>query len=56
MGFKKYQKSESVENVNEKEQEVISGHLQKTAKSAVSEMTEEEKNNLIEDLQENKNA
>jgi len=53
MGFKKYQKAEEIENVTEK----VSGHLEKTAKSSVSEMTDEEKNNLNEDLQkENDNA
>ena len=57
MGFKKFQKSESVENVNEEEQKVIDGHLQRTAKVAVSEMTDEEKNDLNADLnKENDNA
>ena len=57
MGFKKFQKSESVENVNEEEQKVIDGHLQRTAKGSVSEMTDEEKNDLNADLnKENDNA
>jgi hypothetical protein len=57
MGFKKFQKSESVENVNEEEQKVIDGHLQRTAKVSVSEMTDEEKNDLNADLnKENDNA
>lgn len=56
MAFKKYQKSENVENVTEEERSVIDNHLQRTSKSAVSDMTEEEKNELNKDLQENKNA
>lgn len=57
MGFKKFQKSEKIENVNEEEKQVIDNHLQRTAKVSVSEMTEEEKNDLNEDLQEkNDNA
>ena len=57
MGFKKFQKSESVENVNEEEKKVIDGHLQRTAKVSVSEMTDEEKNDLNADLnKENDNA
>lgn len=50
MGFRKFQKSESMENVTDEEQQVIDTHLQRTAKSAVSQMTEEEKNNLNVDL------
>lgn len=57
MGFKKFQKSEKIENMNEEEKQVIDNHLQRTAKVSVSEMTEEEKNDLNEDLQEkNDNA
>lgn len=57
MGFQKFQKSDKIENVNEEEKQVIQNHLQRTAKVSVSEMTEEEKNNLNEDLQEkNDNA
>lgn len=57
MGFQKFQKSDKIENVNEEEKQVIQDHLQRTAKVSVSEMTEEEKNNLNEDLQEkNDNA
>ena len=57
MGFKKFQKSEKIENVNEEEKQVIDNHLQRTAKVSVSEMTEEEKNDLNKDLQEkNDNA
>lgn len=57
MGFQKFQKSESVENVTEEEKQVIDSHLQRTAKTAVSEMTEEEKNELNADLnKENDNA
>lgn len=57
MGFQKFQKSESVENVTEEEKKVIDSHLQRTAKTAVSEMTEEEKNDLNADLnKENDNA
>jgi len=55
MGFQKFQKSENMENVNEEEKQVIDKHLQRTAKTAVSEMTEEEKNNLNVDLQEKNN-
>lgn len=50
MGFQKFQKSEKLENVTEEEQQVIDTHLQRTAKTAVSEMTEEEKNDLNVDL------
>lgn len=53
MGFKKYQKSEQVDIVTEEEKKVIDSHLQRTAKTAVSEMTEEEKDNLNSDLKEN---
>ena len=57
MGFQKYQKSEELKNVNKKENSVIKEHLAKTSKASVSEMTDEEKNRLNEDLQkENKNA
>lgn len=57
MGFQKYQKSENLENVTEDEKQVIDNHLQRTAKTSVSEMTEEEKNELNVDLQkENDNA
>ena len=57
MGFQKFQKSEKLENVTEEEKQVIDQHLQKTAKVAVSEMTEDEKNDLNVDLQkENDNA
>lgn len=57
MGFQKFQKSENMENVTEEEKQVIDTHLQRTAKTAVSEMTEEEKNELNVDLsKENKNA
>lgn len=50
MGFQKFQKSENMENVTEEEKQVIDTHLQRTAKTAVSEMTQEEKNDLNEDL------
>jgi hypothetical protein len=46
-----------MENVTEEEKQVIDTHLQRTAKTAVSEMTEEEKNELNVDLnKENENA
>lgn len=57
MGFQKYQKSENLENVTEEEKKVINDHLNKTAKTSISDMTEEERNSLSEDLQkENDNA
>lgn len=57
MGFQKYQKSENIENVTDEEKEIIKDHLDKTAKTSVSDMTEDERNSLNEDLQkENDNA
>lgn len=57
MGFQKYQKSEDLKNVTEEEKKVIEGHLSKTAKTSVSDMTDEEKDSLSKDLQkENKDA
>lgn len=57
MGFKKFQKAEKVDVVTDDEQKIINDHLQRTAKTSVSEMTEEEKNDLNVDLQkENENA
>jgi len=53
VGFQKFQKSEEVENVTEE----VKVHLEKTAKSSVSEMSEEEKKELNKDLnKENENA
>jgi hypothetical protein len=51
MGFQKFQKSENLESVTEEEGVVIKTHLQRTAKTSVSEMTEKEKNDLNVDLQ-----
>jgi hypothetical protein len=57
MGFQKYQKSENLETVTEEEKKVIGDHLNKTAKTSVSDMTDEEKDSLSKDLQkENDNA
>jgi SOS-response transcriptional repressor LexA len=56
MGFQKFQKSESMENVNEEEKKTINDHLAKTSKTSVSEMTEEEKEELNVKLKENNNA
>lgn len=50
MAFQKFQKSEKVDVVNEEEQQVIKKHLQRTAKTSVSEMTEAEKNDLNVEL------
>lgn len=56
MGFRKFQKSESIQNVTEQENNVIKKHLSKTSKSSLSEMTEQEKEALNKELKENNNA
>ena len=56
MGFQKFQKSEKMENVTEDENTTIKKHLAKTSKHAVSELTEQEKEELNKELKENNNA
>ena len=56
MGFQKFQKAESVENLTEEENNTVKEHLSKTSKTSVSEMTEQEKEELNKELKENNNA
>lgn len=57
MGFKKYQKSENVENINTQEKNKIDSFMSKTGKNKMSDLTNEEREELdMLNKKENNNA
>lgn len=57
MGFKKYQKSENVENINIQEKSKIDSFMSKTGKNKMSDLTNEELEELdMLNKKENNNA
>lgn len=57
MGFKKYQKSENVENINIQEKSKIDSFMSKTGKNKMSDLTNEEREELdMLNKKENNNA